>query len=220
MSKPFDLPDHATKSEQNTGPKLPDSLRQDLSRIHESAESRIAALKAAAEAWGIRAGSPEMMYLDAQIARERDMAALVLKFGEAAEKAVFAAQDAGLAVKSRLSSIQAETDKLIQTAIDKYAKQIASEAGKWNIIREHKWNQRQNWTRVAVLTALVLGLVGSGFVARFALDEKAVLGVVDCMNAPLMVHDSSGTYLACPLSDLVPAATLNELNGEFFHSGP
>jgi hypothetical protein len=217
MTDHIDLPDDWSAT---GGVREWRSPHRQLAQIKAAWEGRLGDLLRAAHDVGIRANTGEMFFLETQIAVQRELLDVIVEFGDITKDASRAAQDAGLAVKARLSSIQAETDKLIQTSIDKYAKQIASEAGKWNIIREHKWNQRQNWTRVAVLTALVLGLVGTGFVARFALDEKAVLGVVDCMNAPLMVHGSSGSYLACPLSDLVPAATLNELNGEFFHSGP
>ncbi len=221
MSRMIDLPDeepgHVNGAANGMGSIPPSILRQELGKIYEEAERSIAALKSAAEVWGIRPDSPEMMYLDAQMVRERHMSNLVLKFGQAAETAVTAAQQAEFAVKWRLDALKAESDKLVKATINDVGKQISDESVKWNIIREHKWNQTQNWVRVTVLTCVVLAMLLTGFIIRFAIDKTAVLGLVDCEDAPLLVTGSNGSFLACPLSDLASPDTVNELNGEFIH---
>jgi hypothetical protein len=213
-----DLPDGA-KNESKPLPPPPPALVEELRKIHAEAEQRITQLQHAAEAWGIRPGSPEKLYLDSQIARDRSMASLVLKFGQAAEEAVVAAQEARYAVQLRVSSLKAESQKLGEETIQKYAEQLGKECIKWNIIRERGWNFNQNWIRVGILTAVVLVLIGVGWVARFEVDKPQVFGAQDCLDAPLMVTNSNGSFLGCPLSDLEPPAVMDQMNHEYFHSG-
>jgi hypothetical protein len=188
-----------------------------LSAIQGALSASLEDLKVAAHGFGLRSDHPEMRFLQSQIAVQSAISNLVGTFAKTVTEASDAALQAEQAVKWRLDALEKESEKLVKATIKDVGKQISDESVKWNIIREHKWNQTQNWVRVTVLTCVVLAMLLTGFIIRFAIDKTAVLGLVDCEDAPLLVTGSNGSFLACPLSDLASPDTVNELNGEFIH---